>query len=349
MSKIKKKKSSDKKVGTKNKSEKKALKAKTKVATKKDKKDKKDKGTKKSAKPIAKKKIAPKKNVKLAKPKKARVAAKPVKKVAVKSKAKAPAPKKSVSKTKAVKVVTKKAVKKPEPKKVTKSILPKKAKVKKPESSKKKEIPAGKAKPVVEVQKHVPAKEMKPVEKLSKKALAAERANEVLAVSNTIPLQKRTEISHSKIASISSSITNPIRTNDSYSIRPDKEPRGKYELEFVIHASVEMLFEFISTPSGLSEWFCDNVNIRNGIYTFIWDEQIQQARLLKNINLEAIRFQWVDKTDGSYFELKIQKDEITNEVSLIVIDFADTNAEREEGKRLWNNQVERLMQVIGAV
>ncbi|MBX3165368.1 MAG: SRPBCC domain-containing protein [Bacteroidetes bacterium] len=110
-----------------------------------------------------------------------------------------------------------------------------------------------------------------------------------------------------------------------------------------------MLFEFISTPSGLSEWFCDNVNIRNGIYTFIWDEQIQQARLLKNVDMEAIRFQWVDKTDGSYFELKIQKDDLTNEVSLIVTDFGETHAEREDGKRLWNSQIEKLMQVIGAV
>lgn len=335
MSKDKRKKSHDKKSGKANKPAKKALKAKT--ATKK---DKKGGGTKKAVKPVAKKKVVPKKSAKGAKPQKAKVAvkkiaAKSAKKVAAKSKVKALPPQKSVSKTKkTIKVVAKvakKAIAKPVAKKEKKDVLPKKVEIKKPE-----------------MPKPTPVKEVKSVEKLSKKALAAERANEVLAVSNTIPVQKQSEISHSKITSISSSITNPIRTNESYSIRPDKEPRGKYEMEFVIHASVEMLFEFISTPSGLSEWFCDNVNIRNGIYTFIWDEQIQQARLLKNVNMESIRFQWVDKTDGSYFELRIQKDEITNEVSLVVTDFADTHAEREEGKRLWNSQIEKLMQVIGA-
>lgn len=175
------------------------------------------------------------------------------------------------------------------------------------------------------------------------------QVQDVLAISNTMPVREREELSPSRIASISNSITNPIRKTDSYAVKPEKEPHGKYELEFVVHASAEMLYEFLSTPSGLSEWFCDDLNIRNGIYTFIWDDQLQQARLLKTVDLQVVRFQWVDKTDGSYFEFRIQRDDLTNDISLIITDFADTVSERESSKLLWNSQVEKLMHVIGSI
>ncbi|HRH11498.1 MAG TPA: START-like domain-containing protein [Bacteroidia bacterium] len=129
----------------------------------------------------------------------------------------------------------------------------------------------------------------------------------------------------------------------------EKEPNGKFELEFVVRSSPEMLFEFLSTPSGLSEWFCDDVNIRNGIYTFIWDGTLQQARLLKTHDDQLVRFQWVEKTDGSYFEFRIQKDDLTNDISLIITDFADSNSEKESARRLWQSQVEKLLHIIGSI
>ena len=36
----------------------------------------------------------------------------------------------------------------------------------------------------------------------------------------------------------------------------------KFELEFPIQASSQLLYQYISTPSGLSEWFADNVNFK---------------------------------------------------------------------------------------
>lgn len=180
------------------------------------------------------------------------------------------------------------------------------------------------------------------------KRIPPEKRTGVLAINNAVTKGKN-ELSPSKIASISYSITNPARKTDSYAIRPEKEPQGKFELEFVVHASAEMLYEFISTPSGLSEWFCDDLNIRNGIYTFIWDDQLQQARLLKTVDQQLVRFQWVDKTDGSYFEFRIQRDDLTNDISLIITDFAETVAERESSKLLWHSQVEKLMHVLGSI
>jgi uncharacterized protein YndB with AHSA1/START domain len=249
-------------------------------------------------------------------------------------------------------IVTKKPIlKKIETKKAAVKVIPKKVEAKKVES--KKEKPAKevvKPSPVVLKKEIAPVKVEKTSEPVSKKLLKeATASTEVLAINNTIPKKEKIEISPSKIASISSSITNPIKKTDSYAIKPEKEPNGKFELEFVVHASADMFFEFLSTPSGLSEWFCDDVNIRNGIYTFIWDGQMQQARLLKTIDVLLVRFQWVDKNDGSYFEFRIQRDDLTNDISLIITDFADSNSERESAKLLWHSQVEKLMHVIGSI
>ena len=287
---------------------------------------------------IAKKKIVSKKPIskKVTKP----VKAKPTKKVVVK---------KAIAKKP---IVTKKPIlKKIEPKKAAVKVIPKKVEAKKVES--KKEKPAKevvKPSPVVLKKEIATVKVEKTSEPVSKKLLKeATASTEVLAINNTIPKKEKIEISPSKIASISSSITNPIKKTDSYAFKPEKEPNGKFELEFVVHASADMFFEFLSTPSGLSEWFCDDVNIRNGIYTFIWDGQMQQARLLKTIDVLLVRFQWVDKNDGSYFEFRIQRDDLTNDISLIITDFADSNSERESSKLLWHSQVEKLMHVIGSI
>ena len=122
----------------------------------------------------------------------------------------------------------------------------------------------------------------------------------------------------------------------------------KFEIEFPIHASPQLLFQYISTPSGLSEWFADNVNSRGEIFTFIWDGSEEDAKLLSKKKEERVKFKWMDDEDASiFFEIKIQVDEITKDVSLIVTDFADDD-EVEESKMLWDNQISSLKQVLGS-
>ncbi len=124
----------------------------------------------------------------------------------------------------------------------------------------------------------------------------------------------------------------------------------KFEMEFPIQASPQLLFQYMSTPSGLSEWFSDNVNSRGELFTFIWDDSEEQAKLLTKKNGERIKFRWVeDEEDNAscYFEIRIQVDEITKDVSLIVTDFAEED-EIEETKMLWENQIGSLKQVLGS-
>ncbi len=128
------------------------------------------------------------------------------------------------------------------------------------------------------------------------------------------------------------------------------EDKIKFEMEFVIHASPSLLYQYISTPSGLSEWFADNVNSRGELFTFIWDGSEEKAKLLSKKSGERVKFRWSsDEEDGAsyFFEIRIQVDEITKDVSLIVTDFAEED-EVDEAKMLWDNQIADLKQVLGS-
>mgnify|MGYP000598205046 FL=1 len=122
----------------------------------------------------------------------------------------------------------------------------------------------------------------------------------------------------------------------------------KFELEFPIQASPQLLYQYISTPSGLSEWFADNVNSRGELFTFIWDDSEEQAKLLTKKNGERVKFKWLESdNDQSYFEIRIQVDGITKDVSLMITDFAEED-EVEETKMLWDNQISDLKQILGS-
>lgn len=125
----------------------------------------------------------------------------------------------------------------------------------------------------------------------------------------------------------------------------------RYEIEFPINSSPQLLYQYISTPSGLQEWFADIVNSRGEFFTFEWDNAAENARLASKKSGEKVKFKWVDdnKKDTDYFfELRILEDEITKDVSLMITDFAEKD-EVEESKLLWENQVSDLKHVIGSI
>ena len=125
----------------------------------------------------------------------------------------------------------------------------------------------------------------------------------------------------------------------------------KYELEFPLNSSPQLLFQYISTPSGLSEWFADNVNSRGEFFTFIWDGSEEKARLSSKKSGEKVKFRWIDednKDTDYYFELRILEDEITKDVSLMVTDYAKED-DIDEASLLWENQISDLKHVIGSV
>ena len=82
--------------------------------------------------------------------------------------------------------------------------------------------------------------------------------------------------------------------------------KKKFEMEFVIQASPQLLYQYISTASGLSEWYADNVNVRSEKFTFIWDGNEEEAMLLKKKSDQYVRFQWShSESPEEFFELRI--------------------------------------------
>ena len=126
--------------------------------------------------------------------------------------------------------------------------------------------------------------------------------------------------------------------------------KERFELEFLLKTSPKVLDNMISTPSGLSEWFAEDVNIKNEVYTFIWDGSEEEARLVNKKVNSRIKFQWIEDEEDdldTFFELRYEIDPMTKMVVLTVTDFAEPD-EVEESQRFWENQIGELKRTLGA-
>lgn len=121
----------------------------------------------------------------------------------------------------------------------------------------------------------------------------------------------------------------------------------KFQIEYNMNVSARILFTRLSTASGLAEWFADEVYINNSIYTFVWSGIPQKAEITQKRNNELIRFRWLDGSDqGNFFQFKLQEDELTKELALIITDFAEPE-DVEDARSLWNSQVNALKHKLG--
>ena len=126
------------------------------------------------------------------------------------------------------------------------------------------------------------------------------------------------------------------------------EKKEKYTLEYAFKSSPKVLYNRISTVAGLSEWFADNVMLKGDNFIFVWDDEEQEAKLLGRKELSYAKYKWIDdEDDKTYFEFRIEIDDLTGDVSLLVTDFAYED-EKEDDIYLWEAQVDSLKSVIGS-
>jgi hypothetical protein len=124
--------------------------------------------------------------------------------------------------------------------------------------------------------------------------------------------------------------------------------KEKYKVEYVFNnISYPVLWNCISTPSGLADWFADKVTVEGRLYTFFWGDNNQQAELIQLHSGVSIRFRWLEEsTDKTYFEFKIDIDELTSSVALIITDFTEPD-DIEDSTLLWNKQIANLKRNMG--
>lgn len=148
-------------------------------------------------------------------------------------------------------------------------------------------------------------------------------------------------------------VTKPIlkkSTTDAAASQRNIAIRAKYkkvEIEYPVHSAKHILFSYLSTSSGLSEWFADKVNEKGDIMVFEWDGAQQAAKVLSAREDHHIRFRWLDMPEAIYFEFRVETDEITGDLALIITDFCEDESGIESTKNLWNSQIDKLFHVLG--
>ena len=120
-----------------------------------------------------------------------------------------------------------------------------------------------------------------------------------------------------------------------------------YSVEYPVRCSPRILFDFLSTPAGLQEWFADKVDERDNIFTFTWNGVDERAEILESEEDKFVRYRWLHAPKGEYFEFRIEKSEVTNQTILLIKDFADKKDIKDQSQ-LWEYQVKDLIHRLGA-
>ena len=122
------------------------------------------------------------------------------------------------------------------------------------------------------------------------------------------------------------------------------------QLEYIINCSPKVLFNRLSTAAGLTEWFADDVRVRGNLFTFIWGKSSQNAEKKNHRENKMVRYEWIGddfEKDSNYFEFIINQDDLTNDVSLTIIDFTEED-EVNETRSLWDTQIAKLKHLLGS-
>jgi hypothetical protein len=119
-----------------------------------------------------------------------------------------------------------------------------------------------------------------------------------------------------------------------------------YTLEYPVRCSPSILYEFLSTPSGLQEWFADKVDERDNLFSFSWNGTQEKAELIEKEEGKYVRYHWVDTPKNEYFEFRIEKAEISNQTILVIKDFAEKKDIKDQSL-LWESQVKELFHRLG--
>ena len=129
---------------------------------------------------------------------------------------------------------------------------------------------------------------------------------------------------------------------------PTNTTKVKFQIEFEFRSSKGILFSYLSDSSGLAGWFADEVKSHDDHYTFVWEGSEMHARQTAVKDLQLVRYEWTEESDGTYFQFEIKEDDITSDIALLITDWANPG-EKDTNSRLWESQVQKLRQLLGSL
>lgn len=125
-----------------------------------------------------------------------------------------------------------------------------------------------------------------------------------------------------------------------------------YTGDFEINASKQMLYPYLNSASGLSQWFADDVTIdEDKVYNFIWDDEDHRAKMVSHRTNHYVKFEFVPETpedveEPAYFELRLELNELTQSVFIKVTDFSEME-DVNELTDLWQGLIDNLKETVG--
>ena len=133
---------------------------------------------------------------------------------------------------------------------------------------------------------------------------------------------------------------------------PDIQSKTRFVVEFPINASPKILFPYLATASGLSQWFCDDVRYVEGQrLNFIWDQENHYAEISGQRLNRAVRFVFLGDNrqvlaDPNFLEFTLDSSQVTDEVYLRVIDYSPAH-DTDEQQEMWESLVAKLREQVG--
>ena len=128
--------------------------------------------------------------------------------------------------------------------------------------------------------------------------------------------------------------------------------RNTFRAEFEIHASKKMLFPYIYTASGLSQWMADDVTVdEDKIFNFMWEGEDHKAKVAAHRVNSFVKFEFLPDTDEEiddprYIEIRLEMNELTQMVFIAITDYNDINDD-EELQDLWESLIYSLKEIVG--
>ena len=118
--------------------------------------------------------------------------------------------------------------------------------------------------------------------------------------------------------------------------------------------SPRIVWELISNAHGLQKWLADNVTEEADTLTFTWghpwtERDTKQSRVIEKEKYSYIRLLWDyhEETPEAIWEMRIEKSDLTDELNLLITDYAQDDDEEAELRELWDANLERLHRVSG--
>ncbi len=128
----------------------------------------------------------------------------------------------------------------------------------------------------------------------------------------------------------------------------------KFVSDYQINTSRKIIYPYLSTASGLSQWFADDVVINEDkVYNFIYDGEDHFARPTIMRSNRHVKFEFFDPQEGegngvdhSFIEFKLEENELTQTFYLRVIEYGDAFDEQEQ-RSIWEGLITNLKEIIG--